>query len=158
MNNRVILWTNLTIWYFLCVGMVFDMMIVAANWKGGDLESIKSLRTFFHVTNPGDYFMMKLALLLFAIISPIVYWRTSKAIRNLLLIALAVTFVDMAFTIIHFLPINEYVGWYGEKTELDPLKLKEMCQAWWNYNFLRIALDFVGLIVSGLALHKSYKS
>ncbi|MBL0331351.1 MAG: DUF1772 domain-containing protein [Chlorobiota bacterium] len=158
MNKRIILWTNLTIWYFLFVGMVFDMIIIAANWRTGDLESVKNLRAFFHVTEPGDYFMIKLAVLVFAIISPIAYWRTSKAIRNLLLIALVVTLADITFTMLHFLPINEYVGWYGEKTELDPVKLKEMCQSWWNYNFLRIALDFVGLLVSGRALHKSYSS
>ncbi|MEP6794316.1 MAG: hypothetical protein ABJB16_08325 [Saprospiraceae bacterium] len=67
MNKRTLLWTNLTLWHFLCVGMVFDMYVCANNWKTGEIEEIKNLQLFFHRTHPGGYFMMMLALHLVAI-------------------------------------------------------------------------------------------
>ena len=152
MKNRSILWINLSLWFLLFGGMLFDMLVVAVNWKSGSLADIQHWHDFFRITNPGDYFAVKYGVLLFAIVSLIAYWKTSKAIRSLLIIGLVVTFADMAFTILHFVPINIYMG----GSNLDPVLTQQKANSWFTLNYLRILLDFVGLYVAARALHKSY--
>ena len=121
MKNRIILWLNLTMWFLLFGGMLFDMLVVAVNWKSGNIADIQHWHDFFRITNPGDFFAVKYGVLLFAIVSLIVYWKTSKAIRYLLIIGLVVTFADMAFTMLHFVPINIYL----DGSNLDPVLTRQ---------------------------------
>ncbi|MGB4850418.1 MAG: hypothetical protein WBP41_21000 [Saprospiraceae bacterium] len=152
MKNKIPLWINLSFWFFLCAGMIFDMLVVAVNWRSGELTDIKHLQDFFRITNPGDYFYLKFGVLIFSIICLVYYWKPSKAIRMLLLIALGVSLADMVFTIVHFLPINIYLG----GSDLDPVLTRQRANSWFTANYFRIALDFVGLYVSARALHKQY--
>ena len=121
MKNRIILWLNLSMWFLLFGGMLFDMLVVAVNWKSGNIADIQHWHDFFRITNPGDFFAVKYGVLLFAIVSLIVYWKTSKAIRYLLIIGLVVTFADMAFTMLHFVPINIYL----DGSNLDPVLTRQ---------------------------------
>jgi hypothetical protein len=152
MKNRTILWINLSLWFLLFSGMLFDMLVVAVNWKAGNIADIQHWHDFFRITNPGDFFAVKYGVLLFAIVSLIVYWKTSKAIRYLLIIGLVVTFADMAFTMLHFVPINIYL----DGSNLDPVLTRQKANSWFTLNYLRILLDFVGLYVAARTLHKSY--
>jgi hypothetical protein len=152
MKNRIILWINLSMWFFLFGGMLFDMLVVAVNWKSGNIADIQHWHDFFRITNPGDFFVVKYGVLLFAIVSLIAYWKTSKAIRSLLIVGLIVTFADMAFTMLHFVPINIYM----DGSNLDPVLTQQKANSWFTLNYLRILLDFVGLYVAARALHKSY--
>ncbi|MBK9983387.1 MAG: hypothetical protein IPP15_13525 [Saprospiraceae bacterium] len=47
MKNKIPLWINLSFWFFLCAGMIFDMLVVAVNWRSGELTDIKHLQDFF---------------------------------------------------------------------------------------------------------------
>ena len=152
MKNKIVLWITLSMWFFLVGGMLFDMLVVAVNWKSGEITDIKHFQEYFRITNPGDYFYIKFGVLLFAIISTIYYWKPNKQIRTLLFTALIISIADMAFTMIHFLPINIYMG----GADLDPILTKSKANSWFTANYLRILLDFLGLIVSARALHKSY--
>ena len=139
-------------WFLLFGGMLFDMLVVAVNWKSGSLEEIQHWHDFFRITNPGDYFNVKYGVLLFAIVSLIAYWKSSKAVRTLLIIGLVITFADMAFTILHFVPINIYM----DGSNLDPVVTQQKANSWFTLNYLRILLDFAGLYVAARALHLSY--
>jgi hypothetical protein len=152
MKNRIILWLNLSMWFLLFGGMLFDMLVVAVNWKSGSIADIQHWHDFFRITNPGDFFAVKYGVLLFAIVSLIAYWKTSKAIRSLLIVGLVVTFADMAFTMLHFVPINIYMA----GSNLDPELTQQKANSWFTLNYLRILLDFVGLYIAARALHKSY--
>jgi hypothetical protein len=152
MKNRIILWINLSMWFLLFGGMLFDMLVIAVNWKSGNIEDIQHWHNFFRITNPGDYFSVKYGVLLFAVVSLIAYRNTSKTIRFLLTIGLVVIFADMAFTMLHFVPINIYMS----TSNLDPVLTQQKANSWFTLNYLRIMLDFVGLYVAARALHKSY--
>jgi len=152
MKNRIILWLNLAMWFLLFGGMLFDMLVVAVNWKSGSIADIQHWHNFFRITNPGDFFAVKYGVLLFAIVSLIAYWKTSKAIRSLLIVGLVVTFADMAFTMLHFVPINIYM----DGSNLDPVLTQQKANSWFTLNYLRILLDSIGLYVAARALHKSY--
>jgi hypothetical protein len=152
MKNRSILWLNLSMWFLLFGGMLFDMLVVAVNWKSGSIADIQHWHDFFRITNPGDYFYVKLGVLLFAIVSPIAYWKSSKAVRLLLIAGLVVIFADMAFTMLHFVPINIFM----DGSNLDPVVSQQKANSWFTLNYLRILLDFVGLYVAARALHTSY--
>ncbi len=152
MKSRVLLWANLSVWFLLIGGMLFDMIVVAVNWLTGDVNDILHWQAFFRVTNPGTFFYMKLLVLLTSILCVIAYWKREKTIQLLLVATLAVCFADMAFTMIHFLPINIYLG--GK--ELDPVLVKQYASSWFTANYFRIALDVVGLFTSARAVHCSY--
>lgn len=152
MKNRIILWLYLSMWFLLFGGMLFDMLVVAVNWKSGDIADIQHWHDYFRITNPGDFFYVKFGVLLFAIVSLLAYWKSSKAVRLLLTLGLIVIFADMAFTMLFFLPINIYM----DGSNLDPVLTQQKANSWFTTNYLRILLDFVGLYFAARALHKSY--
>lgn len=152
MKNRSILWLNLSMWFLLFGGMLFDMLVVAVNWKSGEITAIQHWHDFFRITNPGHYFYIKYGVLIFSILSLLYYWHASKSLRILLSIAFIIMLTDMLFTILFFVPINIYM----DGNPLDPALTRQKATSWYSMNFLRILLDFIGLLIAARALHVSY--
>lgn len=151
MKRRLFLWINLSAWFLLLGGIIFDQ-ILSANWKSGSIEDIKRLHDFFHVTNPGYYFIVKYLVFIFSIASLIAFWKVSRNIRTLLIIGTFTIIADFTFTALHFDPIIAYVS----SPQIDPISARQKASAFFNLNYLRILLDLFGVCVAARALHKSY--
>jgi hypothetical protein len=152
MKRRLLLWLNLSAWFLLLGGIIFDQ-ILSANWKSGNIEAIDHMKSFYHFTNPGNYFIpVKFSLLIFSIVSLISFWKSSRSVRVLLMIATATIITDLVFSAFHFDPIIMYIS----GSTIDPVTAQQKASSFYNLNFLRILLDLFGLCISALTLHKSY--
>ncbi|MFN8343719.1 MAG: hypothetical protein U0X91_01870 [Spirosomataceae bacterium] len=152
MKRRLILWLNLSAWFLLLGGIIFDQ-ILSANWKSGKIEDIDNMKAFYHVTNPGYYFIpVKFPVLIFSIVSLISFWKISKTVRLLLMIVTTTIITDLTFSAYHFDPIIMYTS----GSNIDPIIAQQKATSFYTFNFLRILLDLFGVCIAALALHKSY--
>lgn len=152
MNKRIILWIYLSSWFLLLGGIIFDTIVIAANWKAGTLQEVQSMGKFFHVANPGQYFIVKYFVCALAIICAIQWWRTSATMRNLLIAALVLFVFDAVLSALVFDPIIGYVS----QPDIDPGLLTQKASLFYNLNFLRIGIDGGGVLVTMRAVHVQY--
>lgn len=158
MAKRIVLWLNAIIAAVYFAGHLFDLLVLVPNWRAGDVASITQYRAFFVHADPGRFFRFVVpATVLLAIISFLSYWKADKQLRLMLGAYLALVLGAFLFTMLHFLPINDYLFW-GKAIVLEPGKTLELAHSWVFGEQLRVAFGFVAMVLAGRALHLSYST
>jgi Domain of unknown function (DUF1772) len=156
MTKRIFLWLNTLISTVYLTGHVFDFFVVMSNWRAGSVELLTNYRTFFINADPGHFFRIAVpASVLMSVISFFAYLKSDKRIIMLLSVHLALTLGSFLFTMLYFLPINNYLFWSKEIT-LESFKTLDLVNKWVFGEHLRLLFGFVALLVAARALHLSY--
>ena len=77
----------------------------------------------------------------------------SKTIRTLILVCILISSIVFLFTIVFFVPINDYIF---STSEYEQDKLEELVNEWVRFDYLRLFLVGVGLTSSILGLNAYY--
>jgi hypothetical protein len=80
-------------------------------------------------------------------------WKSGGITRNLVAVDLIIAIVVLLSVLTLFRPINIYF----ESMQYEPTKLKSLVDTWLLYNKIRLAIIFIGLIISLWALN-SYQA
>jgi hypothetical protein len=153
---QFLLWCNAVVFAFYLAGHLFDLFILVPNWKSGSMEEIQVFNTFFHYTNPFDYYKIIMPVsTAFSVICFIVFFRRGNPIQMLLAISLLIDIGIDAVTLHYFIPINEYL-FFEQGGELHPDRVMEYVKGWVTADYLRIGLIMIGFYASVAALHYSY--
>ncbi|QBZ99117.1 DUF1772 domain-containing protein [Flavobacterium sangjuense] len=134
---------------------VYNSLIDTRSW-GSDLpNSIAVARDYFKMINPGNFYRIFSPLnQLLALLSLILFWKVSPAIRLYLGISLVLYVLVDALTFAYFYPRNDIMFKTAQLTDIPTLK-----KAWseWNMmNWVRSLLLLIGVVFSYLSLHKIY--
>jgi len=133
---------------------VFTTMVIAVATESDIPNSVIAGREFFKHTNPGDFFkIFSPASQLLALVSLILFWKTSKKVRMFLGVALLcyITGDILAFTYFH--PRTDVM--FATPTP-DIETLKRLSSEWSAMNWVRSFILFVGLVFSFLAVDRIY--
>ena len=134
---------------------IYNSMVNAAAVESNIPNSIVAAREYFSTVNPGDFFKVFSPLSqLLALLSLVLFWKRSPAIRLLLAIAFLCYFAAdvMAFTYFH--PRNDIM--YLSETLPDTETLKRIAAEWSSMNWVRSFVLLIGVVCSFLAVDKIY--
>jgi hypothetical protein len=157
MKYRFLLWLNALVFCFYLAGHLFDVFILVPNWKSGMMEDIRLYNSFFHQTNPYDYFriIMPVSTAL-SCVCFLVFIRRGNPLITLLTISVLIDIGIGLVTLHYFLPINEYL-FFEQGGDLAPERVRAYVKNWVTADYLRIAMIIVGCYTSILAVHYSYR-
>ncbi len=156
MTKGIFLWLNTIISTAYLTGHLFDFFVVMSNWRDGSVESLSKYRSFFINADPGYFFRIVVpASVLISALSFFAYLKSDKRIKILLSIHLVLTLGAFLFTMLYFLPINNYLFWNKEIT-FEASKTLNLVNNWVFGEHLRVLFGFIALLVAARALHLSY--
>ena len=131
---------------------IYNSIIDAKSWGANLPYSIETARQYFKSTNPGKFFRILAPInLIVSLVTLILFWKVSTAVRTFLGVAFALNIIVDVFTFAYFYPRNEIMFKTAQLTDVDAIR-----KAWtgWNSrNWLRSFIILVGIIFSFLALY-----
>ncbi len=150
------LWCNALVFAFYLAGHLFDIFILVPNWKSGSLQDIEVYNTFFHFTNPFDYYQVIMPVsTALSIICLAVFFRRGNPIAGLLVVSLLIDLGIDAVTLHFFVPINKYL-FFEQGGVLTADRVHDYVKSWITADYLRVGLIMIGFYASVAALHFSY--
>lgn len=134
---------------------VYNSLIDAKSW-GSDLpNSIAVARDYFKTVNPGNFYRIFSPLnQILALLSVILFWKASPAIRMYLGITFVLYVLVDVFTFAYFYPRNDIMFKTAQLTDI--VTLKKNWSEWNVMNWVRSLLLLIGVSFSYLSLHKIY--
>jgi len=134
---------------------IYNSMVNAAAVESNIPTSIVAAREYFSTVNPGDFFKVFSPLSqLLALLSLVLFWKRSPAIRLLLGIAFLCYFAADIFAFTYFHPRNDIM--YNSETLPDTETLKRVAAEWSSMNWVRSLVLLIGVVCSFLAIDKIY--
>ena len=141
----VLLWAVMLLYSFHFAGHLHNALTNVPNWSSGSIEDMNRYGTFYHkATNTRFFAPVIFATILVCLLSLFYAWNQSHLTRNILIadLLIAVLVLISVFTI--FRPMNDYFS----QQEYEPVRLKKMVQKWVTYNYVRMLIILIGLILS----------
>jgi hypothetical protein len=149
--TRIFLWISVIAWGILLGGKLFDLRVLVGAWSASPPESLELLpygRRY--PVDTGEYFFpSSVALLVCSFGALVTGWRTPNRYRVWLALPPLMMLATLAFTILWFWPRNAALWAVAQGTPTaiqDPLAVREMVRQWVAYDWLRVAMGFVGLV------------
>jgi glucan phosphoethanolaminetransferase (alkaline phosphatase superfamily) len=154
MTSRVLIWTVVILFCFFFAGHLFDLIVNVPNWQSGEIETISNYRDFYWKTTPKAYFLpLMIGTFLVSLIAYLSVRGENKTIKVYILTCILISLIVFLFTIILFVPINEYIF---STSDYEPDKLEGLVNKWVKFDYLRLLLVGVGLASSILGLNAYY--
>ncbi|MEO6132606.1 MAG: hypothetical protein ABIQ02_12210 [Saprospiraceae bacterium] len=156
MKFQFLLWFNALVFGAYFAGHIFDLFVIVPNWQSGTTEDILLFQSFFHKTNPLDFFrvIMPISTAL-SIICFLVFFKKGNPMLALLSISLMIDILIDFVTFHYFTPIHKYL-FVGQMGTLDPQRVHDYVSSWVTADYLRLALITIGFYASVRALQISY--
>ncbi|MEP6796326.1 MAG: hypothetical protein ABJB16_18505 [Saprospiraceae bacterium] len=156
MKFQFFLWCNALVFAVYFAGHMFDLFIILPNWRSGSIEDITLFNSFFHNTNPIDFYRVIMPIsTAFSVVCFAVFIRKGNPMLVLLSISLVMDILIDFVTLHYFTPISQYL--FDNNTGvLDPLRVHQYVSTWIKADYLRLALIMIGFYASLRALHFSF--
>lgn len=149
--TRIFLWISVVSWGVLLGGKLFDLRVLVGAWSASPPESLRLLPYGpSYPVDTGEYFFpSSVALLVCSFGALATGWRTPFRYRIWLALPPLMMLATLVFTILWFWPQNAALwavakGAAGAVT--DPSVVRAMVRQWVAYDWLRVAMGFVGLL------------
>ncbi|GMU65869.1 MAG: hypothetical protein AMXMBFR36_21430 [Acidobacteriota bacterium] len=155
--TRAFLWISVISWGVLLGGKLFDLRVLAGAWSASPPESLSLLPYGPRwPVDTGEYFFpSSVALLICSFGALLAGWSTPVRYRIWLALPPLMMFATLAFTISWFWPQNAAL-WAVAKGSpgavQDAAVVREMVRQWVAYDWLRVAMGFIGLIAAVKAI------
>jgi len=153
--KTIILFASISIASGLLFVNTYTSLIDARSWGSDIPNSIATAREYFKTVNPGNFFRIISPLnQLLGLLVLILFWKTSTSIRICAGIAFAMYLIAEGMTFKYFYPRNEIMFKTAQLSDIN--LLRQVWSEWNSMNWVRTAVQLVGLIFSILSLHKFY--
>jgi len=153
--KTIILFASISIASGLLFVNTYTSLIDARSWGSDIPNSIATAREYFKTVNPGNFFRIISPLnQLLGLLVLILFWKTSTSIRLCAGIAFAMYLIAEGMTFKYFYPRNEIMFKTAQLSDIN--LLRQVWSEWNSMNWVRTAVQLVGLIFSILSLHKFY--
>jgi hypothetical protein len=133
---------------------IYNSAIDAPNWGRDIPNSLETARNYFLKKTPGDFFKIVGRFYhILGLTTIILFWNFHPQARWYLASSFILFVLADVLTVTYFFPRNEIL--FIQKS----LDLEAAMQAWkeWSHmNWIRSLLLFTGIILSCIALHKTY--
>ena len=151
----IILFLSISVASGMLLTNVYTSIVDAASWGSDIPRSIEAARQYFRHANPGNFFRIFSPVnQLLALVTLIVFWKSSPSIRLYLVIALVFYGLGELMTFSYFYPRNAILF---NSAPLDDVSLLKKTWAEWNtMNWVRSLVLVIGLFFSFWALHNIY--
>jgi len=134
---------------------LYTSIVDARSWGAEIPNSIAAAREYFKAVTPGDFFRVASPLNQFlALVALVLFWRTSRAIRMCLGVALATYVLADVLTFTYFYPRNDVM--FKTAALNDAVLLHKTWAEWSTMNWIRSLVIFCGVVSSFVGLHRSY--
>lgn len=154
MNRKLILYLSIVVASGALFINVYNSVVDAASWGHNIPESIYTARKYYEVTTPATFLRVFSPLnQILGLLAAILFWKSSRAIRLLLVTALAFYIATDALTFGYFYP-RIAIMFEGS---LDTTSLTQAWREWSDMNWVRSFILATGVFLSSTALHKVYK-
>jgi hypothetical protein len=151
--KRVVLYFSIVFASGVLFVNMYNSIVDTTAWGAHFPESIQTTRAYYQNVNPGTFFRAFSPLnQVLALLSLILFWRTSSQVRTFLLVAFILYVLADVFTFAYFYPRNDIMFKSDISTNLQAIKTA--WKQWVPMNWLRSFIILVGLICSFIALHK----
>ena len=160
-STRTLLWISVLAWGVLVGGKLFDLRMLVGAWSASPPESLNLLPYGPHFpVDTGEYFFpSSVALLLCSFAALITGWQTPWRYRIWLILPAIMMLAILIFTVSAFWPRNAALwavaqGFPGAIQ--DPAEVAEMVRQWVSWDWIRVAMGFVGYASSVRAISVSF--
>ena len=155
--TRTLLWVSVLAWGILIGGKLFDLRVLVGAWSASPPESLSLLPYGPRwPVDTGEYFFpSSVALLVCSFGALIAGWSTPLRYRLWLALPPLMMLVILTLTISWFWPQNAALRAVanGAPTAVkDPGEVREMVRQWVTYDWLRVAMGFIGLVAAVKAI------
>ena len=155
MFSRLAIWLIVILFGFLFAGHLFDLSVNVPNWKSGEIVEVSAYRDFYVKTTPKVYFLpVMLGLFVVNLLGIVLIRRANKAVRLSILICMLIVLIVFVFTILVFVPINDYIL---ANSDYAPDKLKKLVTKWVKLDYFRLLLVGIGFASSIFAIDAHYQ-
>lgn len=153
--KNVILFASIIVAGGILLVNIYTSLIDSKSWGSDIPASIGTAREYFKSVNPGDFFRLFSPLnQVLGLITLILFWKTSSAIRLYLGMAFALYVAGDIFTFTYFYPRNDIMFKTADLTDSE--LLRKTWSEWNTMNWIRSLIVLAGLILSAFSLHLSY--
>lgn len=154
--KKIILYSSITFMAGVAFANIYNSIVDTTIWISNVPDSIAVFRQYYHTVNPGNFFRVFSPInQLLALITLILFWKTSGKTRLFLGIAFVIAVLGDVLTFLYFYPRNDMLmklPIHGN-TERFITILKQ----WRFMNWIRTILILIGLAFSFLGLNEIYK-
>ncbi|MEO6650777.1 MAG: DUF1772 domain-containing protein [Chitinophagaceae bacterium] len=134
---------------------LYTSFIDARSWGSNIPGSIATAREYFNIVTPGNFFRIFSPVnQILALLSLILFWRSSPCIRLYLGIAFVMYILADVLTFAYFYPRNDILFKTALLTDVD--LLRKIWSEWSGMNWVRTLVLLIGIFFSFLSLHKIY--
>jgi len=126
------------------------------SWISNVPTSVIVFRQYFHHVNPGNFFRIFSPVnQLLALLSLILFWKTSGRTRSFLLVAFLLAVLGDVVTFTYFYPRNDLLMNLPVQGNTD--RFITILKQWRTMNWIRTIIILIGLAFSFLGLNDIYK-
>jgi uncharacterized membrane protein len=153
--KNLVLFASIVFASGLLVTNVYNSLVDARSWGGNIPQSIDTARQYFKIVNPGNFFrVFSPANQVLALLTLVLFWKTSPAIRMYLGLAFLLYVLGDVLTFAYFYPRNDILFRNPQLADADVLK--KAWSQWSSMNWVRTLIQLAGVIFSFLSLHRIY--
>lgn len=161
--TRAFLWISVIAWGILLGGKLFDLRVLVGAWSASPPDSLTLLPYGpRYPVDTGEYFFpSSVALLICSFGALIAGWRTPGRYRAWLALPPLMMLFTLIFTILWFWPQNAAlweVARNAPNAVRDPADIVGMVRQWVAFDWLRVAMGFVGFFSAIKAISVPYPS
>ena len=146
---QTIAWTLVILFALVLGGQVFDALVLVPIWSGNPPDSVDQWLGTPAADAVPRYFSRLLPALLVVSVGALgagVSFATPR--RAWLLLAAGCGLAHMGLVIRFFVPTNRALGFLGPQSAAGSPDKANLVRAWLRWNYVRIALDLVGLVAA----------
>lgn len=153
--KRLILFATLIASSGVLLTNVYNSVVDAQSWGSNIPYSIEAARNYFKTVNPGTFYRAASPMVqLPALVSLVINWKSFRNLRWYLVASLLVFVLADMLTFVYFYPRNDIMFSGASLTDIQTLAKTH--QEWASMNWFRSVTVFIGVVLTSVALHKSY--
>lgn len=154
--KKIFLYLSIAFLSGMAFSNMYNSIVDTTSWISNVPYSVTTFRHYFHSVNAGNFFRIFSPInQLLALLSLVLFWKTSGKIRLFLGIAFVLAVLTDVLTFSYFYPRNDMI--MNLPIEGNTEKLLDILKQWRFMNWIRTSMLFIGLICSCAALDRIYK-
>lgn len=147
--SEALAWSLVILFALVLGGQTFDAFVLVPIWSGNPPDSVDQWLGTPAAHAVPRYFSRLLPALLIASVAALaggVFFATAR--RGCLVLAAACGLTHMGLVMRFFVPTNRALGFLPPQSTPGSSDKADLVRAWMRWNYVRIGLDFVGLVAA----------
>src|SRR5579862_5367683 len=147
--SQVLAWSLVVLFALVLGGQTFDAFVLVPIWSGNPPDSVDQWLGTPVANAVPHYFSRLLPALLFASVGALAAGvLVATARRGWLVLAAGCGLTHMGLVMRFFVPTNRALGFLPSESTAGSADKANSVRAWLRWNYVRIALDLVGLVAA----------